>query len=160
MTDAEPTKEGAQKNTGDVLVDDFRISDGPLHRIRRERRVLLSVTPPLPKPEPVHRPAKVAQMLALAHHLQRAIDRGDVADRAAVARRLGLTRARVTQLLDLLLLAPDIQMAVLRLEGVDGAEPMAERTLRAVAHAGTWVEQRSAWSDCACHALRSRRLDG
>lgn len=99
-------------------------------------------------------------MLALAHHLQRAIDRGDVADRAAVARRLGLTRARVTQLLDLLLLAPDLQMAVLQLEAIDGAEPMAERTLRAVAHAGTWGEQRVAWSDWACHALRSRRLDG
>lgn len=146
MRDVEPTEEGAQKNTGDVLVDEFRISDGPLHRARKDRRVLLSVTPPPAKPEPVHRPAKVAQMLALAHHLQRAIDRGDVADRAAVARRLGLTRARVTQLLDLLILAPDLQLAVLRLEAIDGAEPLAERTLRAVAHAGTWADQRAAWS--------------
>jgi len=24
-------------------------------------------------------------------------------------------------------------------------EPMAERTLRTVAHAGTWAEQRAAW---------------
>jgi hypothetical protein len=70
--------------------------------------VTLSETPPPPKPEPVRRPAKVARMLALAHHLQSAIDRGLVADRAAVARKLGLTRARVTQLLDLLLLAPDL----------------------------------------------------
>lgn len=159
MRDAERTEERAEKNTGDVLVDDFRVCDDPFHRVRRGRRVVLSVTPP-PKPEPVHRPAKVAQMLALAHHLQRAIDRGDVADRAAVARRLGLTRARVTQLLDLLLLAPDLQMAVLRLDAVDGAEPMAERMLRALAHAGTWAEQRVAWSDWVCHALRSRRLDG
>jgi ParB-like chromosome segregation protein Spo0J len=98
----------------------------------------------------VRRPAKVAQQLALAHHLQAAIDRGAIADRADVARKLGLTRARVTQLLDLLLLAPDLQGAVLALEAVDGAEPMAERTLRAVAHAGTWVEQRAAWA-----ALRS-----
>jgi hypothetical protein len=48
-------------------------------------------------------------MLALAHHSQGAIDRGLVADRAAVARKLGLTRVRVTQLFDLLLLAPDLQ---------------------------------------------------
>ena len=54
--------------------------------------------------------------------------------------------ARVTQLLDLLLLAPDLQLAVLALEAVDGAEPMSERTLRAVAHAGSWVEQRVAWA--------------
>lgn len=109
----------------------------------------LAETPPPAKPEPVRRPAKVAQQLALAHHLQAAIDRGAIADRADVARKLGLTRARVTQLLDLLLLAPDLQAAVLAMEAVDGAEPMAERTLRAVAHAGTWAEQREAareWS--------------
>ena len=146
MRDAEQSEKRAEKNSHDVLVDDFRIYDDPFHRVRTERRVVLSVTPPPPKPEPVHRPGKVAQMLALAHHLQRAIDRGDVADRAAVARRLGLTRARVTQLLDLLLLAPDIQMTVLQLEALDGAEPMAERRLRAVAHAGTWAEQRAAWA--------------
>lgn len=74
------------------------------------------------------------------------VERGAIADRAAVARKLGLTRARVTQLLDLLLLAPDLQAAVLALEAVDGAEPMAERTLRAFAHAGTWAEQRAAWA--------------
>jgi hypothetical protein len=34
----------------------------------------------------------------------------------------------VTQLLDLTLLAPDIQEAVLALEAVDGVEPMSERT--------------------------------
>lgn len=55
---------------------------------------------------------------------------------AAVARKLGLTRARVTQLFDLLMLAADLQEQVLALEAVDGAEPMAERTIQAVAHAG------------------------
>jgi hypothetical protein len=54
---------------------------------RRGRRVTLSEKPPPPKPEPVRRPAEVARMLALARHLQSAIDR------AAVARKLGLTRA-------------------------------------------------------------------
>ena len=91
--------------------------------------------------------AHMARMLALAHHLQGAIDRSLVANRAAVARKLGLTRAWGTQLLDLLLLAPDdLQEVVLDFEAVDGAEPMAERTLRALAHAGAWAEQRAAWS--------------
>ena len=124
---------------------DRHILTGTLFR-RRSSRVTLSETPPPAKPEPVRRPAKVAQQLALAHHLQAAIDRGAIADRADVARKLGLTRARVTQLLDLLLLAPDLQAAILALEAVDGAEPMAERALRAVAHAGTWAEQRAAWA--------------
>ncbi|MCA2978088.1 MAG: hypothetical protein INH37_07375 [Myxococcaceae bacterium] len=81
-------------------------------------------------------------MLALAHHLQRTIDQGLVADRAAVARKLGLTRARVTQLLDLLLLAPRIQEAVLTLEAVDGVEPLCERKLRSVVSTASWDQQR------------------
>ena len=124
---------------------DRHVLTGPLFR-RHSSRVSFSEKPPAPKPEPVRRPAKVARMLALAHHLQGAVDRGLVADRAAVARKQGLTRARVTQLLDLLLLAPDLQVAVLALEAVDGAEPISERALRAVAHAGRWVEQRAAWT--------------
>ena len=114
----------------------------PLFR-RKGRSVTLAETPPPPKPTPVHRPVKVAQQLALAHHLQRAIDRGVIVDRATLARKLDLTGARITQLLDLTLLAPDVQEAVLALEAVDGAEPMTERALRAVAHAGTWTEQRT-----------------
>lgn len=117
---------------------------GTLYR-RQGRRVELSDTPHLP-PErrtQVRRPAKVARMLALAHHLQRAIDQGLVADRAAVARNLDQTRARITQLLDLLLLAPDLQVLVLDLEAVDGVEPMTERQLRVVAHAATWGDQRA-----------------
>jgi len=62
------------------------------------------------------------------------------------ARRLGLTRARVSQLLGFCFLAPDIQEQILALEAVDGAEPMAERALRVVAHAGTWAEQRVAFN--------------
>ncbi|WP_441288586.1 hypothetical protein ACSRUE_42715 [Sorangium sp. KYC3313] len=123
---------------------DRHILTGTLFR-RRSSRVTLTEEPPPSKPEPVRRPAKVARMLALTHHLQSAIDRGLVADRAAVACKLGLTRARVTQLLDLLHMAPDLQQAVLTLEAVDGTEPMSERALRAVAHAGSRVEQRGAW---------------
>lgn len=135
--------------------NDRHILTGTLFR-RRSSRVTLTETPPLPKPEPVRRPAKVARMLALAHHLQGAVDRGLVADRAAVARKLGLTRARVTQLLDLLLLAPDLQEAALRLEAVDGWDPMSEKTLRAVAHAGTWAEQRAAWAKLTLCATQNR----
>jgi hypothetical protein len=135
---AEAPKEPAEK------APDRHILKGTLFR-RQGRRVTLTDAPPSsppPKPEPVRRPAKVARMLALAHHLQRTIDEGLVADRAAVARKLGLTRARVTQLLDLLLLAPDIQLGVLALEAVDGREPICERKLRGVVSAVSWARQR------------------
>ena len=141
MNDRQTGEEGATKNTP----SDYRVIEEPIFW-RRSRSVELTPTPPPDKPEPVRRPAKVARQLALAHHLQRAIDRGVFLDQAALARKLGLTRARVSQLFDLLMLAADLQEQVLALEAVDGAEPMAERTLRAVAHAGTWAAQRAAWA--------------
>jgi hypothetical protein len=81
-------------------------------------------------------------MLALAHKIQQAIDRGAVRDRAEVARRLGLTRARVTQLLDLMLLVPDIQEQILFAESVDGVEPLGEKAVRAMTCSMSWGEQR------------------
>ncbi len=152
--DAEPQEASAEKNTA---TDDqgFRFIKKPLFR-RKGRSVDFDVTAPKGKPEPVRRPAKVAQQLALAHHLDGLVERGEVANRATLARRLGLTRARLTQLFDLLLLAADLQEQVLRLEAVDGWEPMSEKTLRAVAQVGTWAEQREAWAKLPPCATQGR----
>lgn len=68
-----------------------------------------------------------------------------MADRAAVARKLGLTRARITQLVDLTLLARDVQARILDLEAVDTVEPLRERQLPAVVGAKLWPQQRAAW---------------
>jgi DNA-binding transcriptional ArsR family regulator len=93
-------------------VSDYRVIEEPIFW-RRSRSVAFAPTPPPDKPEPVRRPAKVCQQLVLAHRLQAAIERGVVAEQAAPARKLGLTRSRITQLLDLLRLAADLQEQVL-----------------------------------------------
>lgn len=121
---------------------------GQLHRVRRGKTVRF-VAAPVVRPTNVVRPAKVARMLALAHHVQRAIEQGIAHDRADVARRLGLTRARVTQLLDLLLLAPLVQETILSLEAVDGREPFNERAVRSVASQFDWTRQRGRWEALA-----------
>lgn len=120
-----------------------RVVTGQLHRVQRGHGKRFAPEPP---PGPVRRPARVAVMLALAHKIQQAIDAGTVRDRAEVARRLGFTRARVTHLMDLTLLAPDLQERVLVLEAVDGVEPFSERELRRVAHIWSWEQQRQAWA--------------
>lgn len=91
-------------------------------------------------------PARVARQLALAHALRRRLDAGEFADFADMARKLGFTRARVTQLMDLLLLAPEVQEEVLFLEAPAGRQPLSERGLRE-ALLGTldWQEQRRRW---------------
>jgi hypothetical protein len=109
----------------------------------RGRKARFVAEEPQPRVEPVRRPAKAAQLLALAHHLREAIESGRLPDGASVARALGFTRARISQILDLTLLAPDIQEAVLGLEAVDGAEPpVNERVLREVLRTASWREQR------------------
>jgi hypothetical protein len=90
-------------------------------------------------------PAAVARRLALAHRIARDIERGLYVDYADVARRHGLTRARLSQLMDLTLLAPDIQEQVLALRYKPGKEAITERKLRAVAAAPLWSEQRRRW---------------
>lgn len=64
-----------------------------------------------------------------------------------MARALGFSRARITQLMDLLLVAPDIQHEILHLEVPPGAQPISERALRAtVLKSLDWGEQRRAWA--------------
>jgi hypothetical protein len=129
-----------------------RVVTGTLHRVQRGHGKRFVPEPPA---GPVRRPARVAVMLALAHKIQQAIDAGKVRDRAEVARRLGFTRARVTHLMDLTLLAPDLQERVLGLEAVDGVEPVSERELRKVAHAGLWTMQRAAFDAQAMSTARA-----
>lgn len=109
----------------------------------RERRAAQAAAKP-----PRRYPARVARQLALAHALQRRIDSGEFADYATMARALGFTRARVTQLMDLLLLAPDIQTEILFLECPPGEQPISERRLRdTVLKSLDWREQRKRWAE-------------
>lgn len=91
-------------------------------------------------------PARVARQLALAHALQTRVNSGEFADYADMARALGFTRARITQLMNLLLLAADIQEEILFLEALAGAQPISEHALRAVSRSVDWLEQRRRWT--------------
>ncbi|HHH30348.1 MAG TPA: hypothetical protein ENK57_18675 [Polyangiaceae bacterium] len=143
MTDAQPTQDDTAGATPEATPG-THIFTGQLFRVRKGRGWTFVDQPPAP-PEPVRRPARVARMLALAHRLQAAIDRGEYRDRAELARQLGLTRARISQLLALTLLAPDLKERVLFLEAVDGREPLTERALRDVVRHEGWGDQRGAW---------------
>ena len=70
--------------------------------------------------------SRAARQLALAHHIERVIEAGTLTDYAAAARALGITRARLTQIMNLLLLAPDVQHRILV-----GEIDASERALRA-----------------------------
>ncbi|MCC6406438.1 MAG: hypothetical protein IT453_04690 [Planctomycetes bacterium] len=71
---------------------------------------------PKPKPPPIVRnpgPSREARALALAHWIERRTDSGDLADYATAARALGLSRSRLTQVMNMLLLPVETQEKLL-----------------------------------------------
>ncbi len=84
-----------------------------------------AATPPMPRPAGT---ARVARQLALAYHVEALVDSGSVRDYAAVARALGLTRARLSQIVALRWLPVATQEAILT-----GASTASERQFRAAA---------------------------
>ncbi|MFH0899700.1 MAG: hypothetical protein V2A73_03630, partial [Pseudomonadota bacterium] len=104
------------------------------------------------------RPARVALLLAQAHAIEARIHAGEFRDYADVARHHGLTRARLTQVMNLLLLAPDIQAEVLSLRFPPGKQPICERHLRQVLRSPVWAEQRVMWNHVASMTQQCGRL--
>lgn len=69
-----------------------------------------------------------------------------LADPAELARLGGVSRARVSQIMNLLQLAPDIQEAILCLPRVEsGRDPVGERELRRIVAMADWARQRNSW---------------
>ncbi len=99
-----------------------------------------------PAGAPAGRIPRVARLMALAIRFEGLVRRGVVRDYAELARLGHVTRARVTQVMNLLLLAPDLQEALLFLPRVErGRDPVVLRDLRPVAVQTDWRAQRRLW---------------
>ncbi len=95
---------------------------------------------------PVGRIPRIARLLALAHKIDAMVRTGEIEDLATAARLCGLTRARMTQIANLVLLAPVVQEAILNLPPVTkGRDPITERGLREVVYEPEWEQQISFW---------------
>jgi hypothetical protein len=90
----------------------------------------------------------VTRVLALAIQFQEMLRTGEVRDCADLARLAGVTRERISQIMKLRWLAPDIQMEVLYFQPVSGVYfPIRERALRIISNRLGWEEQRALWSN-------------
>lgn len=88
----------------------------------------------------------VSKLMALAIRLDQLIRDGQVADQAELARLGHVTRARLTQIMNLLYLAPDIQEEILFLPPTEsGRDSVIERDLRPIAAGLSWEVQRRIW---------------
>ena len=100
---------------------------------------------PLPA-VPRGRVPRVSRLLALAHRLDELVRTGVIADYATLAKLAHVSRARMSQILNLLVLAPDIQQALLFLpRTVSGRDPIHLRQLQALAAVLDWKQQRHLW---------------
>jgi hypothetical protein len=90
---------------------------------------------------------RITQVLALAIHLEDMIRRADAKDYADVARLTGLCRERVSQIVRLNYLAPDIQIELLYLPPTPaGRYPISETAVRKIASLLSWTHQRREWT--------------
>ena len=103
-----------------------------VHFVRRERgRKTIAETPRPSARAPAGRIPRISRLMALAIRFDRLIREGKVANISELARLAHVTQPRMTQIMNLNHLAPDIQEALLFLPRVtSGRETVHERMLR------------------------------
>jgi len=113
--------------------------------VRGRRRLRQGEAPVVPEVE-CGRVPRLSRLMALAIHFDGLIRKGEVRDYADLARLGHVTRARATQIMNLLNLAPDIQEDILYLPRTEsGRDPVGERQVRHVAVEPRWGWQRETW---------------
>lgn len=95
----------------------------------------------------VERIPRVSKLMALAIHFQELLQDGVVEDQSDLARLAHVTQPRITQIMNLLLLAPEIQEEILHLPKVsEGKDPIYEKLLRPVAAEVCFDKQLEIWN--------------
>lgn len=111
---------------------------------KRERRTKLSTKPAPDVPE--GRVPRISKLMALAHRFDSLLRDGVVRDYADLAEVAMVTQPRITQIMNLLNLAPDIQETLLFLPRYTmGRAPVTLRELQALAGEICWARQRDQW---------------
>ena len=118
----------------------------PVHfRFRRQRELSSGLPQP---PLPPGRIPRLARLMALAIRLEQLLRDGVVANQAELARLGHVTCARLTQILSLGQLAPDIQEEILFLPPSERERALlTERQVRPLLRTLLWDEQRRQWAE-------------
>jgi hypothetical protein len=144
VTEAPPVEAGATQ--GGVPTEEDRIMMRLEVHLASPSHGMVFRDGPKPRRERGHVP-RVARLLALAHHCQAMLAQGVFGSQTELAQVAGVTRARITQIMNLLFLAPDIQEKILFLPRVTkGRDSVTERDLREILKTLMWNEQRARWA--------------
>ncbi len=100
-------------------------------------------TEPAPSLPPAGRISRIAKLMALAIRCDQMLRSGAVPDASALAEIARVSQPRMTQILNLTLLAPDIQEKLLFLDPVKEGKPeVSEKAMRRICAEVSWVRQR------------------
>ena len=131
-------------------------------RGRRPQSSAQAAAPAMAPPAaPQGRVPRISRLLALALRLHELVRTGAVADYATLAELAHVSRARISQILNLLLLAPDIQQALLFLpRTLRGRDPIHLRQLQPLAAVLDWGQQRALWQALLGRTAAKRVKEG
>jgi hypothetical protein len=116
----------------------------PFHRCGHGSRK--QMRPGVVAPVPPGRVPRVSRLMALALRLDELVRSGQIGSYCELASLGRVTRARVSQIVNLLYLAPDIQEALLFLPPTPrGRDPIILADLMPLAAAFDWRKQRRLW---------------
>lgn len=120
----------------------------PLYRVRSQHVTFQTQPPALSTLPPPPKPLKIARLLAMAHVVAAQVAAGELENYEAAAERYRVSKPRISQIMDLMLLAPDIQEQILFFTVTCGDDPISERDVRVLFHQtqGQWAAQRLAWN--------------
>ena len=105
---------------------------------------------------PAGRVPRIARLMALAIRCDQLIRDGVIANQSALAEFGRITTARMTQIMVLLNLAPDIQEKILFLPRTErGRDVLKETDVRPIAATLDWRKQRRMW-EALCQGVSSR----
>ncbi|MCX7429088.1 MAG: hypothetical protein NTW96_26120 [Planctomycetia bacterium] len=115
-------------------------------RGRGSRREIASGASPAVPERPLGRVPRISRLMALAIRFEHLIRTGEIADYAELARLGHVSRARITQIINLLLLASDLQERLLFLPRIEGGkERIHLHQLQSITVVPDWRKQRRLW---------------
>ena len=114
--------------------------------------------PPASQTVPLGRVPRVSRVMALAIQFDDLLRSGTVSDTIELARLARVTQPRITQVMNLLHLAPDIQEELLFLPLVtQGRDPIHEKQLRRLCAEVRWNRQRQQWASLRKTAAKQQK---
>ena len=138
--------DGSAEQAGFASASEYIVA--PVAAIFHKKRVgkdiaIVEGPPPAALGHPIGRLPRITRYMSLAIYDEDLIRKGHVHAYAEIATLGHVTCARVTQIMNLRLLAPDIQETLMSLERiVDGRDDVCHHRLQAIALESDWLKQR------------------